>query len=267
MSARVVLGGLAALSLASCGSTAALSPDGGDGVAGGGGDASPSDHAIPDSGPAATLHVGLAGAWAFDGDGRDVSGHGLDLDVAGIPLATGRFGKGLSFTGAAGSTIAERHVSDPTLDLATGDFTVSFWISFRATGSPQFVVAKNYADGGWFVGWAQTTWAYGFPSPQGGTFADPMTSPATGTFHHVVFQRSGATALMSIDGHQVGSATVSDSPTPSAAPFQVGGYSTGGLAPSQSVVNGVVDDVAIWHRALDADELAYLGANAVSTGL
>jgi hypothetical protein len=262
VSIRWILGAVAALSLASCGSAASLSPDGA-----AGGDASPTLDVPAADGSAGTLHVGLAGAWSFDGDGRDQSGNGLDLDVTGIPLATGRFGKGLSFSGVAGTTIAQRHVADASLDLATGDFTVSFWISFKATSSPQFVLAKNYADGGWFVGWAQTQWAYGFPSPKGGTFADPTVTPATGTFHHVVFERSGDSAQMLIDGTSVGTASVTDNPVPSAAAFQVGGYSTGGVAASRNVVNGIVDDVAIWHRALGANELAYINAHAVSTGL
>jgi Concanavalin A-like lectin/glucanases superfamily len=256
---RSVVGAVAALTLASCGGTASLSADGAAGA--GGGDAATTD------GPAGALHVGLAGAWPLDLDGRDVSGNGLDLDVTGIPLATGHFGKGLAFSGVAGATIAQRHVADASLDLATGDFTVSFWISFNATSSPQFVLAKNYADGGWFVGWAQTQWAYGFPSPKGGTFADPTVTPATGTFHHVVFERSGDSARMLIDGTLVGTASVTDNPAPSAAAFQVGGYSTGGLAASRNVVNGIVDDVAIWHRALEANELAYINAHAVATGL
>jgi hypothetical protein len=218
-----------------------------------------------DGGGATTLRNGLAGAWSFDLGGQDSSGNGLVLDVAGIPTTAGRFGKALQFSGD-GSPIAQRHISDPSLDLATGDFTVSFWVSFKMTGSPQFVTVKGYT-GGWFVGWAQTQWAYRLPSPTAGsTFADPSGSPSTGTFHHVVFRRTANTGEFFVDGRSLGTTTLNDSPTVADAPFQVGGYSTGGVSASMSVVNGAVDDVAIWHRALDGAELAYLGTHAVPTG-
>jgi Concanavalin A-like lectin/glucanases superfamily len=251
------------LLLASCGGSA-LAPDGAAGA-----DAA-ADTSVPtdDSGVATTIRTGLAAAWSFDVagmEGKDSSGQGLDLDVTGVPTTTGRYGKALAFSGP-GSPLALRHISDPSLDLATGDFTVSFWISFKMTGSPQFVTVKGYADGGWFVGWAQTQWAYGLPSPSGGTFADAAGSPSTGTFHHVVFERSGDTAQMLVDGKSVGTVTVHDSGPPAAAPFQIGGYSTGGVATSDKAVNGAVDDVAIWHRALGGDELAYLATHAVPTG-
>jgi hypothetical protein len=214
--------------------------------------------------PAQTLRVGLAASWAFDGNGADHGGKGLDLGFDGISFATGRFGKGLQFLGE-GKPIAQRPISDPSLDLAAGDFTVSFWISFTETGSPQFAVVKGYSEGGWFVGWAQTVWAFGLPSPAGATFGSPGGSPSTGVFHHVVFEFSGTTAEIFVDGASVGTKTVADRGAPGPAPLQVGGYSPGGVtaATGQKVVSGVVDELAIWHRALDGTERAYLGANPV----
>jgi hypothetical protein len=241
------------LLVASCGGS---SPPGHDGGA---------TDATSDAGDVASgLSVGLAGAWSFDTDGADHAGQKLDLDVTGIKLVTGRFGKGLQFTGE-GSTIAQRHIDDPSLDVATGDFTVSVWISFAATSTAQFIAIKGYDNGGWFVGWAQTAWAYGFGVPataMGATFADLDVTPPGG-FHHVVLERTGASIEMFVDGQSIGTKAVTDSATPTAAPLQVGGFSPGGVGAGQKVVTGVVDDLAIWHRALTADERAYLGAHAV----
>jgi hypothetical protein len=216
------------------------------------------------NGPSASLRGALAGAWSFDVDGKDHSGNALDLGIAGLRLATGRFGKGLQLAGE-GTPIAQRPIDDPSLNLTMGDFTVSFWISFSMTGAAQFVAVKGYNDGGWFVGWARTAWAYGLPSPAGGTFSDPAGSPAPGVFHHVVFERSVDTVELFVDSKSVGTATVHDAPAPAQAPFQVGGFAPGGVsvAMGQSVVNGVVDDLAIWRRALVADERAYLATHAV----
>jgi hypothetical protein len=177
-------------------------------------------------------------------------------------LAAGKFGKGIQFAGDH-TPIAERPIDDPALNLATGDFTVSFWIDFNTTASAQFVAVKGYNNGGWFVGWAQTAWAYGLP--KGGTFVPPGGSPASGTFHHVVFQRSADMIEIDVDGSSIGTATVLATTPSTTDPFQVGGYAPGGVAVSMgdSVVNGVVDDLAIWHRALTADELEYLATHPV----
>jgi len=252
---RRTVWGLGALLLCSCGgalSTAGL-------------DAGVTDATASDAnGPASSLRGELAGAWSFDVDGKDHSGHALDLGITGLRLAAGRFGKGLELAGE-GTPIAQRPIDDPSLNLTAGDFTVSFWISFSMTDSAQFVAVKGYNDGGWFVGWARTAWAYGLPSPAGGTFSDPAGSPASGVFHHVVFERSGSTVELFVGSKSVGTATVHDSPPPAQSPFQVGGFAPGGVAVGrgQSVVTGVVDDLAIWHRALTTEERAYLATHAV----
>jgi hypothetical protein len=245
---------LGVLVVASCGGSS-LAPDGGGSDTAASGDAGD---------PATTLREALAAAWAFDGDGKDHAGKGLDLTVSGLSFPAGKYGKGVQFAGTDGSPIAQRPISDQTLDLTAGDFTVSFWINFARTASAQFAVIKGYVqEQGWFVGWAQSVWGIGYPSGKGGTFADPSDSPATGVFHHVVFERAGDTAQLFVDGKLLGGVTVQDRPTPEAAPLQVGGYSSGGVGPGQSVVDGVVDDVAIWHRALTGGERTYLATHAV----
>jgi len=235
-----------ALALMSCGGSAAIKPDGG-GEAGAG---------------LASLRTGLAGAWSFDGDGADHSGNGLDLGVAGLRFATGRFGKGVQFAGD-GTPIAQRPKDDSSLDLASGDFSVSFWVEFARTSAPQIVVTKGSGMmAGWYVGWAQTQWAYALPG--GRTFDDPNTTPALGAFHHVVFTRAGDSLEMIVDETPIGTAAVG-AVSASGDPFQVGGYAAGGVmvGNGMKVVDGVVDDVALWHRALTADERAYLATHAV----
>jgi hypothetical protein len=217
------------------------------------------------SGPSASLRDGLAAAWSFDFNLNDHSGHGLDLGTTGLNFAPGRFGSGLKLTGD-GTPIAQRPTDDGSLNLTTGDFTVSFWINFARTDSAQFVAVKGFNVNGWFVGWAQTAWAWGgLPSTRKDPFVPAGGSPSTGTFHHVVFERSGDTVEILVDSASVGTAPVADGPIVGQSPFQVGGFAPGGVTADrgQSVVNGVVDDLAIWHRALSADERAYLTTHAV----
>ncbi|HVX96657.1 MAG TPA: LamG domain-containing protein [Polyangia bacterium] len=238
---------LVPLLLTSCGGVSSL------GLGDAGGDAT----SAPSS-----LKIGLEGAWSFDGDGSDHAGKHLDLATTGLHFAAGHFGKGIVFAGD-GTPIAQRPIDDLSLNLATGDFTVSFWIDFAKTGAPQFVAMKGY-DPGWFVGWAQTQWAFGPPKPAGQTFDDPAGTPSTGTFHHVVFERTGDSLELFVDGASAGKAAGHDG-TPSLDPFQVGGYAPGGVAVSHgmNVVSGTVDDLGIWRRALLPEERAYLKTHAV----
>jgi hypothetical protein len=244
---RPLVGALTTLLLTSCGGVSAV------GLGDAGADAASVESA---------LKVGLEGAWSFEVDGSDHSGRHMDLSTTGLRFAAGRFGKGVVFAGD-GTPIAQRPIDDPRLNLATGDFTISFWINFTKTGTPQFVAMKGY-DPGWFVGWAQTQWAFGPPKPAGQTFADPAGSPSTGTFHHVVFERTADSLELFIDGTSAGKAAAHDG-TPSPDPFQVGGYAPGGVAVAHgmNVVNGTVDDLGVWRRALLPDERAYLTTHAV----
>jgi hypothetical protein len=237
---------LAALLTGGCGGGALSSKGLGDGGADGGS-------------AAASLLQGLVGAWAFDGDGKDHSPNKLDLETRTLRFVGGKFGKGIQFSGDA-TPIAQRNSDDPELNLESGDFTVSFWIDLAVTGSAQFVAIKGFKDSGWFVGWAQTAWGYGLPN--GSTFT-PGSSPSGG-FHHVVFQRSADKAELWVDSTSLGTqAAVSGAA--SGDPFQVGGFAAGGVTADhgQSVVNGVVDDLAIWRRSLVTEEMAYLDTHPV----
>jgi hypothetical protein len=244
---RSSIWGLAALLVCGCGGSGLSS-----GLGDGGGDAGSA---------AVSLRQGLVAAWSFDGDGKDHGPSKLDLTIKSLHFASGKFGKGIQFAGD-GTQIAQRDMNDPELNLPAGDFTVSFWIDFMMTGSAQFVAMKGFGDSGWFVGWAQTAWGYGLP--KGGTFVPSGGSPSDGAFHHVVFQRSGDTVQLWVDSSSLGTATAIAG-SASADPFQVGGYAPGGVTSDrgQSVVNGVVDDLAIWRRALVHEELDYLATHAV----
>jgi hypothetical protein len=229
-----------------------LKPDGG------------GDAVSPDAGPAATLQNMLLGAWSFEGDGKDHSGQNLDLTVEGLSFPAGKFGKGVQFTGENGSPIAHRTVNDTALDLMTGDFTVSSWVNFARTSSPQFVMVKGYInEKGWFTGWAQSRWALGYPADKGGTLPDPNGSPAPGVFHHLLMERNADSVNLYVDEKFLGGISVPDRAAPGDCAFQVGGYSPGGVGGGQNVVDGIVDDVAIWHRVLTSDERAYLTTHAV----
>jgi len=219
---------------------------GGGAVDSGGADASPE---------ATSLLNGQVAVWSLDGDGADGSGQALDLTITGLSFVSGKFGQGLSFDGDAAKT-AMRPIDDPELRLASGDFTISVWASLR--GAPQvdsmFVVEKGGLGGAW-IGYNMPLFrgGYGLDSFVGG--GDVATPDA---FYHLVLVREGNTIRYYVDGVLGSMATVTDIAAPSTSPLRLG-------TPAQAPLDGVVDDLGIWNRALTAAERAYLDAHPIPT--
>src|SRR5215204_6471271 len=73
------------------------------------------------------LHVGLAGYWQFDGDGRDSSLENLDLDLYGSPgFDEGLFQSSLDLHKNP-TQYAQRPISDEAFNFRSSDFTMQVW--------------------------------------------------------------------------------------------------------------------------------------------
>ena len=211
-------------------------------------DAAPVDAPLDADPSLASLTRGQLASWSLDGDGRDRSGHGLDLQISGVPFATGRFGQGLDFAGTAGR--ARRPVDDAALDLATGDFTVSVWVRPTAT-EPAFVLVKGGSDG-WFIGTPGNQWAGYFEGE--GNVSVGGGGVNVGVFTHLALVRDGGQYTLLVDGVRLTMVATRDDPTPTTFPLELGRFQVGNDSP----LPGVIDDLAIWDRALTAAELTYL---------
>ena len=142
---------------------------------------------------------------------------------------------------------------------------MSFWINFAKTGAAQFVAVKGYNDGRLVRGLGADGLGLR-PALARGRHLRPAGSPTSGDVPPRRLRADGRHASRSSSiRRRWERRTVADTATPAKSPFQVGGFAPGGVtvATGQSVVDGVVDDLAIWHRALVADERAYLATHAV----
>jgi hypothetical protein len=235
-------------------------------------DAAPNDagemiDAVSDSPPdgppdpiVASLEMGQIAVWSLDGDGMDRSGNHLDLTINGPQFGQGNFGQGLVFANDLTKT-AMRPMVDASLQLTTGDFTVSFWIELptSATG-PMGFLDMGFAGGG--GGWATgtpgpgTTW--GFWAPGGtGVFTSGNGSTPNGTFHHVVCIRSGTNLIEYVDQVTPATAAAGTGASPTQKAFRLGTWA------SIDPLSGTLDDIAIWSRALSQQERAYLDTHPV----
>ncbi|MFF3087593.1 LamG-like jellyroll fold domain-containing protein [Streptomyces nojiriensis] len=92
-----------------------------------------------------------------------------------------------------------------------------------------------------------------------GEWKDPMASTAVvtdGTWHHAVLTSSGTSETLYLDGQSVGSRTGTVDHSAKTFTYLGAGFSSvawdGNPAQEVRYFNGVMDDVAVYHRALDA---------------
>ena len=210
------------------------------------------------------LTTGLQGYWQFNGDGVDSSPNGRTLDLFGSPgFATGLFGTAIVFN-ANSSKYAQRPASDSVFDVGSSDFTIQTWVSFTATAGEQTIFEKWTGPGG--PGYTLTK----LPGNQlrlalaAGSEQDVDSGQLTiapNVWHQLGARRYGTTFSLFFDGAKVATASISASVTPSPNPLLIGRRDGG----QQNPINGLMDEVAFWSRALSDAELSllYKGGNGL----
>ena len=210
----------------------------------------------------AQIVAGLQGYWHFDGTGADSSGNGRDLSLVGSPgFGAGLFGQSLSLTGDA-TQYATRPVNDAIFDVGGGNFTIQVWVNFNTTGGEQTLFEKFTGAGG--PGYTVTKLAANDIRFATGNMPDVDTATLTiptGVWHEFVVRRAGNSLDILFDGSIAASATVSGAIDTSPNPLLIGRRDGN----QQYPVNGRMDEVAFWNRALSNTELAavYNGGNGM----
>ena len=194
---------------------------------------------------------GLVAAYAFEeGSGPlayDASGSWRNGIVTGATWAAGRNGSGLSLDGV------DDHVSLGALGtFYTGGFTLEAWVR-KSTLKKDAAVVGSWAGNGpmlWvdhIAGHHYLTLGDTFPN-----YLDSGVIPALETWQHVAATSDGVTARYYVDGVEVASRALSG-PVGNSNTWRIGAY---GPVPG-GFLDGVVDDVRIYDRALSAGEIQF----------
>lgn len=204
------------------------------------------------------------GAVAFtDGSGNGNSGTKVGSLISGY---VGKLGSAALFDGSSAA------VSVPTsASLAiTGDLTLSAWVKPLATSATvaNSIVGKTLAAiAAPYDFYLQTT--SGIPKflrGNGAVSASVVgsTAPTLGVWSHVVVTMSGTTVTHYLNGQLNGTATtLTTTIADGGGPLFIGSRAAGGTRP---FFNGLLDEVAIWSRALQPSEVLQLyrrGANRI----
>jgi len=203
---------------------------------------------------------GLLGHWKFDRGRGDVavdgSGHENDGEIWDARWVRGKFGTALAFDGQGA------HVSVPEMAGLDGsdEVTVEAWVYWEGTGKyPNIITGGTWSPGGFlvFVSEQRCSFRMGRPGfsaaenrQQWREVGVPLVAPfRQGRWYHLAATFKRPVIKTYLDGRQVGSASW-DYPVGHQGELVIGKWS--GTVSHK----GLIDEVKVFNRALDAAEIA-----------
>jgi len=211
----------------------------------------------------ANLTTDLQVYYQFDSNSNDSSGNSRNLDTFGnVGFASGLYGQAIDLHANA-SQYAERPVSDSILDFGSNSFTIQTWINFNSiTSAEQTIIEKasNLGSPGWTISKITRSgldelefWSSGATGP----LDTAPLSITTGVWHQLIVRRNEEAFDLFFDNSILAEALNSTSIIASPNPLLIGKRNPedprGGFP-----VDGRLDEVAIWTRALSNEEISSL---------
>ena len=214
---------------------------------------------------------GLLGYWAFTGNANDATTYANNGTISGATLTADRFGNvnnAYSFNGSS------NFISFPQLFRfhQTGDATISMWINANTPlGNVQssFLFSKTTTgDQNRFNFYLRVftgntaNLALRFDYRENTSNLHDLNAFNTfpkNTWKHIVFSRTGNVYSLYIDGVFINTVTDNTPALPSAIGWVIGNDTT-----SNYDFNGKIDDIGIWNKALNANEILSLYQSEVS---
>lgn len=211
---------------------------------------------------------GLMGYWKMDestanscaggvNDSCDSSGNGLDAAWAGGATNTsGKFGNGVVFSANGDyDSSPENSLIEPINDL-----TISLWANLNTLSTQQFLVAKDGSGGGGYYIQvdASNTLQFGWRNSGGTLYTvnyGNITAGQLGAWLHVVAVKSNNVMYIYLNGNKGANSTVTTGTMKTTTdPLYFGSAN----ATTGSLINGRLDEVRIYNRALTPSEVSQL---------
>ncbi|CAN2047817.1 putative Secreted protein containing LamG-like jellyroll fold domain protein [Candidatus Magnetomoraceae bacterium gMMP-1] len=209
------------------------------------------------------------GTTVFDSAGpKDAAANGATIDNSG------KIGKARRFDGIDQYIIKD---NDADIDFGTGSFSISFWMKASTPYYWTVIMGKanDWGDDNDYYGWVLgnaggfngTTLEFAINSGETGDKNDKVVQAANvfnGVWHHVVAVRDGQTMKLYVDGgdpkatqSNVTQTVSGDEPKPLLI----------GMLADNYYYDGLIDEVAIWDRALTKAEVAALYNSGNAKGI
>jgi CSLREA domain-containing protein len=200
---------------------------------------------------------GMIAWWPGDGNTDDiVGGHNGSLQN-GATFAAGKVNQAFAFDG---SNAVVQVADNAAWNFGANDFTIDTWVNFNAISGNDVLVAHDEG-----TGHGNNKWIFwlnqgqlkvhlngpAFPLGAGVDIGVPW-APAAGLWYHVAVTRSGSSNAYKfyVDGAQIGTDQIDATVIPVAvAPLTIG------KAEAIPSLNGLLDEVEIFNRALTSNEV------------
>ncbi len=212
---------------------------------------------------------GLVGWWSGDGNALDIaSTNNGTLQGGATATATGEVGQAFSFNGSTA------YVSVPdNAALRPTNLTVEAWVLFNslnssgnASAGQQYIVFKQNTRTSWFEGYylgkergtGGDHFVFGVSSSAGtGVEADSGPIVATNVWYHVAGVRGPNTIQLYLNGQLVATTAVTFAQNYGTLPLFFG---SSGASFWDGKLNGLLDEVSLYNRALASNEIAAIFA-------
>jgi hypothetical protein len=195
--------------------------------------------------------AGLIGWWPGEGNANDVIGGNNGTPVNGVSFAPGEVGQAFSFNGA------NQYVSVDTTNALAGTFTLEFWIMPMNLNNTLGVIgSRGPSDGSYDMqlNGGSIHGDIGNGNSWITTSADAAYTFTAGNWYHIASVVTQTNYAIYVNGVVVGGGTYSyNTPLLFDANHQleigyIGGYG--------EYMNGLMDEVSVYNRALSFDEIA-----------
>ncbi len=211
---------------------------------------------------ASPINSGLVVCMPFNGDASDLAGMNNNGTVIGATLTSDRFGNANSAYSFNGTSDYINGTVTP--DLLTNEYTYSAWVKFNAL--PPVASHLSFISIGGDV--MDQTIAYrnlpgitGFTAgsydDQGGpSGAQSTIVPVIGDWYHIASTRDNNSIKLYINGILTASSTTgANAGYNPVSTFHIGARSDTYTYISDYGINGIIDDIRIYNRVLDANEI------------
>lgn len=205
----------------------------------------------PTTPTAAELKQGLIAHWSFDGQTDDAAGPNNGTIVGtGFNYADAKYGKGIDLDG--GNTYVNVG-NDASLNRTGQSITIAGW--FRVDGFTdawQALISKGENNN---FRIHRHSFTNNIAYVGGNPDVQTTQNINDGQFHHIVaITKEGSHKSIYIDGVLANSSNIGTTITDTGADLYIGNNSN---VPNREW-NGVIDDMAIWNRALEPCQATYL---------
>jgi hypothetical protein len=207
--------------------------------------------------PCVPAPSGLVSWWPAEGNAIDIVGGNNGTLINGAGFAPGEVGQAFAFNGVNQFV----QVSNAPSLNPTNELTLEQWVNVSAYSASDAVILSGKdclsCQAGYSLGMTNVVGGWFFRAQLGLTSGYLELAGATpvqlNTWHHVAMTFDGSALKLYVNGILDGSAVATGPLLPDAGAFVIGGQSSGSWD-----LNGRVDEVSLYGRALTAAEIQYI---------